>query len=171
MIELKGSLCSFRLRHDVWVKGRLSLILIVVALLVGLGIGYFGNSVLNGTSTKTDSCTTLSSLRGVLIPVGFEPQVSYQGEWRVSIATFAAKSNNVSALTYVCTYDGSGTETFYVGLANYLGGWNTMVVLANKLGASGTLTLQANMGNETITNSTTQAYGSAVGTVSFYFGN
>lgn len=149
-------------------KGRLSLVLIVVGLLVGVGIGYFANSTLNGTTTKTESCTTLSSLRNVAIPVGFEPTVSYQGEWRVSIATFAAKADNVSALTYVCTYVGSGTETFYVGLANYLGGWNTMVVLAHKLGSSGTLTTRASFGNQTSTNSTTQAYGSAVVTESFY---
>ncbi len=152
-------------------KGRVSLILIVVALLVGVGMGYFGNSGLNRTITQTEPCTTLSSLRNVAIPVGFEPTVAYQGEWRVSIVTFAAKSNNVSALTYVSTYNGRGTNTFYVGLANYLGGWNTMVVLAHKLGTSGTLSVQASIGNETITNSTTQAYGSAVVTVSFYFGN
>lgn len=153
-------------------KGRLSfLILIVVILLIGAGIGYFADSTLSGTSTKTDSCSTLSSLRNVAIPAGFEPTVSYQGEWRVSIATFAAKADNVSALTYVCTYLGSGTETFYVGLANYLGGWNTMVVLAHKLGSTGTLSVQASMGNETSTKSTTLAYGSAVVTVSFYIAN
>ena len=152
-------------------KGRLSLVLMVVGLLVGVGIGYFANSTLNGTTTKTESCTTLSSLQNVASPVGFEPTVSYQGEWRVSIATFAAKADNVSALTYVCTYVGSGTETFYVGLANYLGGWNTMVVLAHKLGSSGTLTMSASFGNQTSTNSTTQAYGSAVITLSFDFDN
>lgn len=152
-------------------KRRDSLVLIVVALLIGVGIGYFANATLNGSATKTQSCTTLSSLRKVAIPVGFEPKVSYQGEWRVSIATFAAKANDVSALTYVCTYLGSGTETFYIGLANYLGGWNTMVVLAHKLGSSGTLTLHASFGNQTSTNSTAQAYGSVVVTVSFYFAN
>ena len=152
-------------------KRRDSLVLIVVTLLIGVGIGYFANSTLNGSTTKTQSCSTLSSLRSVAIPVGFEPTVSYQGEWRVSIATFAAEANDASALTYVCTYLGSGTETFYVGLANYLGGWNTMVVLAHKLGLSGTLTLDASFGNQTSTNSTTQAYGSAAVTVSFYFAN
>jgi hypothetical protein len=145
-------------------KGRLSLTLIVVALLVGVGIGYFGS----GISTQTEPCTTLSSLPNVPGPVGFEPTVSYQGEWRVSIATFAAKSDNVSALTYVCTYKGSGTETFYVSLANYSGGWNTMVVLGHKFGSSGALTLQVSIGNQTSTNSTTQAYGSTVITTSFY---
>lgn len=153
-------------------KGKVSLILIVVALLVGVGIGYFGNNALNGTTTtQADACTPLSSFQNVAIPVGFEPIVTYDGQWRVSIATFAGKSNNVSALTYVCTYYGSGIETFYVGLANYSGGWNTMVVLGHKFGSSGTLTVQASNGNETITNSTTQDYGSAEITVSFYFGN
>ncbi len=150
-------------------KGRVSLVLIVIALLVGVGIGYYGNTALNGGTTE--SCSTLSSLRNAASPVGFEPTVTYQGEWRVSIATFAAKSDNVTALTYVCTYVGSGTETFYVGLANYLRGWNTLVVLGHKLGSSGTLTLQGSFGNQTSTNCTTQAYGSAVITVSFYFGN
>lgn len=150
-------------------KGRVFLVLIVVALLVGVGIGYFGNNALNGG--KTESCSTISSLRNVAIPVGFEPTVAYQGDWRVSIATFAAKSDNVTALAYVCTYLGNGTETFYVSLANYLGGWNTMVVLGHKLGSSGTLTLGGSFGNQTSTNSTTQAYGSAVITVSFYFGS
>lgn len=149
-------------------KRQLALILIVVALLVGVGIGYFANSALNGTNTKTASCNTLSSLPNVAIPAGFEPTVSYRGEWRVSIATFAAKADNVSALTYVCSYVGSGTQTFYVGLANYLGGWNTMVVLAHKLGSSGTLTLHASFGNQTSTNSTTLAYGSAVITLSVH---
>ncbi|MDG6907210.1 MAG: hypothetical protein JRN20_15660 [Nitrososphaerota archaeon] len=148
-------------------KRQVTLVLIVVALLVSAGIGYFGSGVLN----KTDSCTTLSSLRNVSIPVGFEPTVSYKGEWRVSIATFAAKADNASALTYVCTYVGSGSNTFYVGLANYLGGWNTMVVLAHKLGSNGALSVEASIGNQTSTNSTTQAYGSAVVTVSFYFAN
>ena len=152
------------------IKGRL-LILIVVALLVGAGVGFFANSTLNGTATKTQSCTTLSSLQNGAIPVGFEPTVSYQGEWRVSIASFAGKADNVSALAYVCTYIGSGTETFYVSLANYLGGWNTFVVLGHKLGSNGTLTLHASFGNQTSTNSTTQAYGTAVVTISFYFGN
>lgn len=150
-------------------KGHVSLILIVVVLLAGVGIGYFGNTALNHTSTRTDSCATLSSLRKVSIPVGFEPTVSYEGKWSVSIATFAARADNASALTYVCTYAGSGTETFYVSLANYLGGWNTIVVLAHKLSSSGTLSVQASMGNQTSTNSSTQAYGSAVVTVSFYF--
>lgn len=147
-------------------KGRDSLVLIVVALLVGVGIGYFGS----GISTQTEPCTTLSSLQNAASPVGFEPTVSYPGDWRVSIATFAAKSDDVSALTYVCTYNGSGTETFYVGLAN-LSGWNTMVVLGHKFGSSGTLTLQASIGDQTSTNSTTQAYGSTVVTTSFYHGN
>lgn len=155
------------------VKGRVSLILVVIALLVGVGIGYFANSTLSRTTTtQTEGiCTPLSSLRGVVIPIGFEPTISYQGQWSMSIATFAAKSNDSSALTYVCTYLGSGTMTFYVGLANYLGGWNTMVVLGHKGGSNGTLTLQASISNESSTNSTTQAYGSAVITVSFYFRN
>ena len=154
-------------------KGRITLLLIVVALLVGAGVGYFANNKFSGTAAKTDSCAPLSSLGDAPIPIGFEPTVSYQGEWGVSIATFAAKADNASALNYVCTYTGSGTITFYVGLANYLGGWNTMVVLAHKLGSSsnGTLSVQASVGNETSTASTTQSYGSATATASFYFAN
>lgn len=148
-------------------KRRLALALLVVAVLIGVGIGYFANTALN--VTKTDSCTTLSSLQHVAIPIGFEPQVSYQGDWRVSIATFAGKADNVSALSYVCTYYGSGSETFYVHLANYLGGWNTMVVLAHKFSTGGTLSVEASMGNETSTNSTSQSYGSAVITISYHF--
>ncbi len=147
---------------------RVALILIVVALVAGVGIEYIISTT---TSTETNSCTPLSSLAHVPIPVGFTPTVSYEGEWSASIATFAAKPTNASALTYVCTYEAQGTITFYVGLANYLGGWNTLVVLAHKLDSNGNLTVTASIGNETSTNSTAQPYGSVVMTLSFYFNN
>ena len=172
-------------------KGQVASIFIVVALLIGAGIGYFGDSALNhnpttvtstslnyttttrtlSTATVTDSCYTLSSLANVAIPVGLEPTVSYEGGWSVSMATFSAKSTNASALAYTCNYEGNGTVTFYVPLANYLGGWNTLVVLAHKFGSNGTLTVHASGGNQTVTNSTTQSQGSVTLTLTFYFDN
>lgn len=175
-------------------SSQVTAILAIVALIVGAALGYSAapvntltttttttitqtNAVTtiqyssSTTITATDSCGTLSSLATLVIPVGFEPTVSYQGTWSVNIATFAAQSDNASALSYVCTYDGNGTTTFYVPLANYLGGWNTLVVAGHKSGSNGTLTLSASMGNQTATESTSQPYGRVVLTLSWYYGD
>jgi len=129
------------------------------------------------TTTATVATTTFTTIQGtcsplsgspepVAIPVGFRVTVSYEGNWSVSIATFAAKSVNASAFSSACYSSGDGTTTFYVGLANYVSGWNTVLALAHKFGTNGTLTVSANIGNETNSSSTAQSYGSAVTTLS-----
>lgn len=173
-------------------KGTVA-ILLVASLMVGVGAGYLGNGAPSHTITKTvisttisqtmvattltiatatvtDSCYTQASLDSLFIPAGFLPTVSYEGEWIVSIATFAANSTNASALAYVCSYEGSGTTAFYVPLTNDLGGWSTIVILAHKYGSNGTLTADVSYADLTNTNSTTQPYGSVVVTLSIYLG-
>ena len=148
----------------------------VILLVVASAAAAYSIGVVNQrTSTRTttifttnqNSCTPLSSLSDVAIPVGFHVTVSYEGNWSLSIATFASKVVNSSAFSYACYYEGSGTMTFYVGLANYLGGWSKAAVLAHKFGSNGTLTASASIGDETDSNSTTQSYGSVIATISF----
>jgi len=119
------------------------------------------------STTNQNSCTPLSSLPDMFVPVGFLVTVSYDGNWSLSIASFASKVANTSAFSGACYYEGSGTITFYVGLADHLGGWSTIVVLAHKFGSNGTLTASASIGDETDSNSTTQSYGSVITTISF----
>jgi len=113
------------------------------------------------------ACSPLSGFSAIPIPVGFDVNVSYVGNWSVSIATFAAKSIDASGFSYACSSMGNGTTTFYVGLANYTGEWNTVLVMGHKFGSSGTLTVSASIGNETSSNRTSQPYGSAFTTLSF----
>ena len=159
------------------------ILLVVVSAAAGYTLGVVNQHTTTKTTTKTttntitttisttspDSCYPLSDSSGLLIPVGFDVTVSYEGDWSLSIASFASKAANVSAFSGACYYEGSGTMTFYVGLANYLGGWNTIVVLAHKFGSNGTLTASASIGDETDSNSTTQSYGSVRTTISFDF--
>jgi len=158
--------------------------LLVVAILAGAGAGFFTGSSTTHTTTVTTTATettmmtttatttiqgNCSPLDGssIALPVGFRVTVSYEGNWGLSIVTFAANSTSASALDSTCYSEGSGTTTFYVSLANYTGGWNTLVALAHKFGSNGTLTVSANIGNETNSSSTTQSYGSATTTLSF----
>jgi hypothetical protein len=119
------------------------------------------------STTNQNSCTPVSSLPDMFVPVGFLVTVSYDGNWSLSIASFASKVVNANAFSGACYYEGSGTMTFYVGLADYLGGWSTVVVLAHKFGSNGTLTASASIGDEANSNSTTQSYGSVIATISF----
>jgi len=165
--------------------------LLVVAILAGAGAGYLvGNAnerTVNSTSTLSvvststafstttttvttteGSCFSLNSASGAQsLPVGFHVTVSYAGEWSISIATFSSKPINESAFWLACYSEGSGTATFYVGLANYVGGWNTVVATARAFGSNGTLTVSANIGNATNSSSTTQSSNIAVTTMSF----
>jgi hypothetical protein len=160
--------------------------LLVVAILVGAGAGYlFGNVnertvtsfftvstttiTLVTTTTTTVMLGTCSPIGGIPpfpLPVGFHVTVSYEGNWSVAIATFAAKTVNGSGFVSACESLGNGTTTFYVGLANYTG-WNSVLAMAHKFGSNGTLTVDAAIGNETSSNSTTQPYGSAITILSF----
>ena len=187
--------------HDVTISLRLrsnskaisqALVVIIVLLIIasafgGYEVGTFNQktahvttvtatfySLKTSTITETNSCNTLSSEANTTFyypPLGFESTVAYQGNWSVSIATFASQTFNASALAYVCTYNGSGTETFSVGLTNYLGGWSTIVVLAHKLNPNGTLSVQASIGNQTDANYTTQTDDTVLATLSYYFAN
>jgi hypothetical protein len=162
--------------------------LLVVAILAGAGAGFFTGSsnthatTITTTSTETTIMTTTatpiiqgncSPLGGssIALPVGFRVTVSYEGDWSVSIATFAAKSTNAGDFFSACSSTGAGTTTFYVGLANYTGGWNTILAMAHKFGSSGNLTVTASIGNETSSSSTARPYGSATTTLSFNFVN
>ena len=161
--------------------------LLVVAILVGAGVGYlFGNlnertvtSTFSTVSTTTTTVVTTATTTVVLgtcsplggippfpLPVGVRVTVSYEGNWSVSIATFAARTVNGSGFLLACQSEGKGTTTFYVELANYTG-WNTVLATAHKVGSNGTLTVSAAIGNETSSNSTTQPYGSVITTLSF----
>ena len=167
-------------------KNGVVAVLLVVAILAGAGAGFFTGSsnahttTVTATATETTVVTTTatttvqgncSPLGGssIAVPVGFDITVSYEGDWRLSIATFAANSTNASLLDSTCYTEGSGTTTFYVSLANYTGGWNTVVALAHKFGANGTLTVSASIGSETNSSSTNLSYGSAITTLSFRF--
>jgi len=159
--------------------------LLVVAILIGAGAGYFAGSNGQHTTTVTPSttvtstvtttafstavgpCSPLSNTSGIAIPVGFRVTISNEGNWSISIAAFAAKSANESTFYYSCYSDGIGTRTYYVGLGNYTGGQNTLQALAQKLSANGNLTLNASIGSENDSNNVAQPYGSTFVTLTF----
>src|SRR6266568_3656124 len=142
-----------------WVMA--TLLALVVA--VSAGVGYFVGST---SHSSTGRCTPVGSIAGS-IPAGVDVTVSYQSDWRLAIAEFASNQTRASTLDSVCNYEGSGTTSFYVSIANYQG-WNTVVASAHKFGgAGGTLTVTVMFGGSSSTNSTTSAYGTV--TVSFSF--
>jgi len=149
---------------------RNSLVVAVILVLVAAGGGagyYFGAQQSN--TANIGSCSPLPAQDGASATIaGFHVTVSYDGSWRLTVATFASKVIDANALFSTCIYEGSGTMTFYVGAANY-SGWSTLVALGHKFGSNGTLTVTANLGNVTGSNSTTQSYGSATTTISFDF--
>jgi hypothetical protein len=155
------------------VAAAVVILLVVVGAVAGyaLGVANQPTSTITTTSfaTAQNSCTPQSDWASVPIPLGFLVTVSYSGSWSLSIASFASKVAEASAYSGACGYEGSGTITFYVGLANYSGGWNSLVVLAHKFGSNGTLMVSANIGDETESNSTAQSYGSVITTISFDF--
>jgi len=137
--------------------------LLVVAILVGAGVGYFEG--LAASQSSLGGCTPWGSLSG-LIPAGVNVTISYQGDWRLAIAEFGSNQTRASALDSVCYYEGNGNTSFYVSIANYQG-WNTVVASAHKFGAGGTLTVTV-MFRGSSTNSTTSAYGTATTSFSFF---
>jgi hypothetical protein len=143
-------------------------ILMVILIAVSAATGYSLGTASQNT-TNPSSCSPLPASRGASASiVGFHVTVSYGGSWRLTIATFASKVVEANTFFDACVYYGSGTMSFYVAAANYLG-WNTLVALAHKFGSNGTLTVTANLGPVTGSNSTTQSYGSAITTISFNF--
>ena len=161
--------------------------LLVAAMLVGAGAGYLSGNANGRTVTSTFStvstatatlvttttttvvlgtCSPVGGIPPFPLPVGFRVTVSYEGNWSVSIATFAAKVVNGTGFFSACESEGNGTTAFYVGLANYTG-WNTVLAMAHKSGSNGTLTVSAAIGNETSSDSTSLPYGSALTTLTF----
>lgn len=137
--------------------------LLIVALATGAGAGYaFG---LTTQTSFSGRCTPWGNLRG-FTPAGINVTVSYQGNWRLTIAEFASNQTRASTLDSACYYEGSGTMSFYVSIANYQG-WNTIIALAHKWGTSGTLTITVAVGPSRSTNSTASPYGDATTSLSF----
>ena len=143
-------------------RNRTIVILLVVAILTSTGTGYL-IGVANQPSLGR--CAPWGSLRG-LIPAGINVTVSYQGDWRLTVAEYASNQTKASALDSVCYYEGSGTTSFYVSYANYQG-WNTIMALAHKWGTGGTLTIAVAAGPSTESNSTALPYGDASISLSF----
>lgn len=135
--------------------------LLVVGIIAGAGVGYVvGQSDLSGPGL----CTTFGSL-GNATPAGVKVTVSYRGDWRLAVVEFGSNRTTASSLDSVCYYNGSGSVSFYVSIANYQG-WNTVVASAHKFGATGTLTVTVAFGGSS-TNSTSSAYGTANTSLSF----
>lgn len=143
-------------------RNRVIVALMVVSILAGAVAGYFVGLM---NQPNLGHCSPLGSLQGS-IPAGVNVAVSYQGNWRLSIAEFDSNQTTASALYYVCNYEGSGTTSFYVSYANYQG-WNTLFALAHKYGTSGTLTVTAAGPSISSSNSTASSYGDASTSISF----
>ena len=130
---------------------------ILTSAVTSAGVGY-----LIGLSNQPSlgRCTPTGTVQGS-IPAGAGVEVSYQGNWRLSVVEFGSNQTTASALDYVCYYEGSGTTSFYVSYANYQG-WNTILALAHKWGTAGNLTLTVlGAGPSSSTNSTASPYGDA----------
>ncbi|HEV2137847.1 MAG TPA: hypothetical protein VGR53_03330 [Nitrososphaerales archaeon] len=137
--------------------------LLILAVVVAGGVGYFVGS---SSQPSLGRCAPWGSLRGFM-PAGVNVTVAYQGNWRLSIAEFASNQTKASVLDSVCYYEGSGTISFYVSIANYQG-WNTILALAHKYGTVGTLTVTIVAGpSERSLNSTASSYGEASTSLSF----
>ena len=146
-------------------RNRTIAALLVVSIIASTVAGYFVGLTTQSNQANPGRCTPSGSLQGP-IPAGVNVAVSYQGNWRLSIAEFDSNRTTASALHYVCYYDGSGTTSFYVSYANYQG-WNTIFALAHKYGTSGTLTVTAAVPSISSSNSTASSYGDASTSISF----
>ncbi len=141
--------------------------LLIVAILAGMGAGYLAGATYPPNQAGSGRCTPTGSLGG-FIPAGVIITVSYQGDWRLAVAEFTSNQTRASALSSVCYYEGNGTDSFYVSIANYQG-WNTVIALAHKWGTNGTLTVNVAVGPQsTVTNSTSLPYGDASASLWFF---
>ena len=139
-------------------RRRTAAAFLLVGILVGAGVGYLVG--LETSQSGLGRCTPLGSLSG-LMPAGVIVTVSYQGNWRLAIAEFRSNQTTASTLYSVCYYEGSGTTSFYVSIANYQG-WNTVIALAHKWGTNGTLVVTVAAGAlSRNSNNTALSYGDA----------
>ncbi len=144
-------------------RNRTLATLLVVGILAGAGVGYL--VCLEKSQSSLGLCTPFGSLSGS-IPAGINITVSYQGDWRLAVAEFNSGQTKASTLNSVCYYEGSGTVSLYVSIANF-GGWNTVYALAHKWGTTGTLTVIVMAGPSMSSNSTVSSYGDASTSISF----
>jgi hypothetical protein len=136
---------------------------VIVVLLVVLVVASAGTGYLVGVNQPSLGRCTPWGGSGI---AGINVTVSYQGNWRLSVAEFASNQTRASTLDSVCYYEGSGTISFYFGYANY-NGWNTVMALAHKWGTTGTLTVTVMVGPSMSSNSTATSYGDASTSLSF----
>jgi hypothetical protein len=143
--------------------------LLVVAILVGAGLGYFVTSqeiaMKTVTTTITGSCPKASAQYG---SGDFVVEVSYQGPWNATVSTYSAFDATLAYLLSACHYGGIGTAYVSVASPNP-NGEQTVLVAAQKLDSSnGNLTVTVTYGGTPPgrSNSTTLPFGLATTYVS-----